>query len=233
LIYRNLTFLKESDIVLQMRSTSGQQGHLRYPLNRLVGSPGTVRVLRVLADGATSSATQIAAAAGLTPQGARLVLDVLQELGIVSAQGSARTQLFSLADVHPFKHAILELFNAERAAWENVVGHLRQRLKKRTGVQAAWLYGSVARGEDTPVSDIDLALLVSSHGVGDKVREDLMPVEDELHVRVSVTALTPADLAALPEDDRWWSEVVRDARVLKGDRPEIEMRGVRKRATAA
>ena len=216
-----------------MRTTSGLQSHLRYPLTRLFGSAGNVRVLRVLSDGLTSSATQIATAAGLTPQGTRLVLDALAALGVVTAKGSARTQLFELAAVHPFRQPILQLFEAERAVWEDLVARLRERLKKRAGVQAAWLYGSVARGEDTPTSDIDVALLVSAPDVGDKVREDLMPIEDELGVRVSVTALTLQDLAARQEADKWWSDVVRDSRVLKGMRPEGAMKSARARPVAA
>ena len=231
--FGNLTFQKESDIVFSVRTPSGQQSHLRYPLSRLFASPGNVRVLRVLADGLATSVTQIASAAGLTPQGARLVLDGLAAQGIVTAQGSARTQLFGLADVHPFRHPLLDLFKVERAVWEDLVARLRERFKRRAGVQAAWLYGSVARGEDTPASDIDLALLVSSPGVGDKIRGDLIPIEDEWRVRVSVTALTSQDLAAVQDGDPWWCNVVRDARVLKGGRPEVEMQGVRARLAAA
>jgi predicted nucleotidyltransferase len=221
----------ESHIVSAMRIPSGQQSHLRYPLTRLFGSPGNVRVLRVLADGLASSATQVALAAGLTPQGARLVLDVLAAQGVAIAKGSSRTQLFELASVHPFRQA-LELFKAERAVWEDLVARLRERLDKRAGVRAAWLYGSVARGEDTPASDIDLALLVSSPAVSEKVRADLMPIEDAMNVHVSVTALTPQDLAAVRAGDKWWSDVVRDARVLKGGRPEAEMKRVRVRLAA-
>ncbi len=207
-----------------MRTASGKQSHLRYPLTRLLGSPGNVRVLRVLADGLLSSATQIASAAGLTPQGTRLVLDVLTAQSVVTIKGSARTQLFELAAAHPYRPAILELFKAESAGWENVVLRLRDQLNQQPGVKAAWLYGSVARGEDTPASDIDLALLVTSPKVGDKAREDLMSIEDKLKVRVSVTALTTQDLAALDEGNIWWSDVVRDARVLKGVRPEGAMK---------
>jgi predicted nucleotidyltransferase len=192
-----------------------------------------VRVLRVLADGLASSATQIASAAGLTPQGARLVLDVLASQSIVSVKGSARTQLFELAAIHPFRDPILALFKAEAATWEDLVARLRERLKNRPSVHAAWLYGSVARGEDTPASDIDVALLVSSAEVGDKVREAIMPIENELKVHVSITALTAQDLAGLRDGDKWWSDVVRDSRVLKGGRPEIEMKKARARLVTA
>jgi predicted nucleotidyltransferase len=223
-----LTFQKESYIVFNMRTASGPQSHLRYPLTRLFGSPGNVRVLRVLAEGLSSSATQIASAAGLTPQGVRLILDVLVAQNVVTVKGSARTQLFELTAVHPYRHAILQLFKVESAAWEDAVTGLRDRLHQLPGVKAAWLYGSVARGEDTPASDIDLALLVTSPRVGDKAREDLIPIEDKLKVRISVTALTAQDLAALDEGDIWWSDVVRDARVLKGVRPEGAMKTARR-----
>jgi predicted nucleotidyltransferase len=216
-----------------MRSASGLQSHLRYPLTRLFGSPGNVRVLRVLADGLASSATQIASGAGLTPQGTRLVLDALATQGIVTAKGSARTRLFELASVHPFRQPVLELFAAERAVSDGVVARLRERLAKHAGVRAAWLYGSVARGEDTPASDIDVALLVSSSVVGDQVRDDLLTLEDESMVRVSVTALTLHDLATLRVGDKWWADVVRDARVLKGDRPEVEFKRARARRAVA
>lgn len=41
-----------------------------------------------------------------------------------------------------------------------------------------------------------------------------MPLEDMQQIPISLTALTARDLAALPEDDPWWANVVRDGRVL-------------------
>ena len=60
-----------------------------------------------------------------------------------------------------------------------------------------------------------------------------MPIEDELNVHVSVTALTAQDLAALQDGDPWWSDLVGDARVLKGGRPETELKGARLRLAVA
>jgi hypothetical protein len=39
-------------------------------------------------------------------------------------------------------------------------------------------------------------------------------------VHISLTALTPKELAALPDEDRWSPDGVRDARLLKGSAPE-------------
>jgi predicted ArsR family transcriptional regulator len=65
---------------------SQTQSHLRHPLTALLGSVGHVRVLRALAsDRVPQSAPQLAAAAGLTPQGTRGVLDVLARQRLVKA----------------------------------------------------------------------------------------------------------------------------------------------------
>jgi predicted nucleotidyltransferase len=58
--------------------------------------------------------------------------------------------------VRPFRQPILDLINAEYAAWEALVERIRSQLAKHDQVQAGWLYGSVARGDDTPASDIDM-----------------------------------------------------------------------------
>lgn len=209
-----------------MPAPSQAQSHVRYPLTSIVGSAGNVRVLRALASGESpQSAPQLARLTGLTPQGARLVLTTLAGQQLVKVHGSGRAQLYALNQSHPFAGALAALFQEEERRWERLLAAVRETLGRRgTAVRAAWLYGSVARGEDTPRSDLDLALLVSTQAVADQIREDLMPIEDEQQVHISVTALTPKELVALRDDDPWWSEVVRDARVLKGSAPESAKR---------
>jgi len=209
-----------------MPAPSQAQSHIRYPLTSILGNAGNVRVLRALvSDTSPQSAPHLARLAGLTPPGTRLVLDALARQRLVKVHGSGRAQLYALNPSHPFADALAALFREEQQRWEALLVSIREVLVKRgTAVGAAWLYGSVARGEDTPGSDLDIALLVRSHAVADQVREDLMPLEDGQHLRISLIALTPKELAALPDSDRWWSEVVRDARVLKGPAPDLAKR---------
>ena len=201
---------------------SQTQSHLRHPLTALLGSAGNVRVLRALAtDRAPQSAPQLAATAGLTPQGTRGVLDVLARQRLVKAHGSGRTQLYELNTAHPLALSLAALFQHEQSRWDALMSAIRDVLARHgAAVSAAWLYGSVARGDDSPASDVDIALVIRSHAVADQVREALMPLEDAQHFRVSLTALTSKELAALPEDDPWWANVVRDGRVLKGAAPD-------------
>jgi predicted nucleotidyltransferase len=209
---------------------SRAQSHVRFPLTSIFGSAGNVRVLRALAaDRSLQSVPQLSHVSGLSPQGVRLVLDTLARQQLVKSHGAARARLYALDESHPFSGALVSLFHEEQQRWERLLATIRERLAER-GVRAAWLYGSVARGEDTPRSDLDIALLVSSGGVADHVREDLTSLENEQQVHISLTALTPKELAALPDDDRWWSDVVRDARVLKGSAPEAAKRHAAKAA---
>ena len=205
---------------------SQAQSHVRYPLTSIIGSAGNVRALRALvSDPSPQSAPQLARQIGLSPQGTRLILIALAEQQLVKVHGSGRSQLYALNPSHPFAGALVTLFREEQQRWESLLRVIRDTLGQRgAGVRAAWLYGSVARGEDTPHSDLDIALLVSAPSITDKVREDMMPIEDEQQVHISMTALTPEELAALPDDDPWWSDVVRDARVLKGPAPEAAKR---------
>lgn len=204
-----------------MPVASRPQSHLRHPLTALLGSAGHVRILRALAtDRAPQSAPQLAAAAGLTPQGTRGVLDVLAGQRLVKAHGSGRTRLYELNPAHPLASSLAALFLDEQDRWDALLNSIRDVFGRHSAVSAAWLYGSVARGEDAAGSDMDIAVVVRSPSVGDQVREALMPLEDAQQIRISLTALTAEDLAALPDDDPWWVNVLREGRVLKGAAPD-------------
>lgn len=205
-----------------MPSLSKAQSHLRHPLNAALASAGHVRVLRALvaAGQAPQSAPQLAVASGLTPPGTRGVLESLAAQGLLVVHGAGRAQLYALSLRHPTSAALVALFTAEGARWASALVALRAALAAQgSGVVAAWLYGSAARGEDTADSDVDIAAVVESTAVAEALRTALMAVEDVHQVRVSLTALLPAELLAVPVDDRWWQGVVNDARVLQGPAP--------------
>ena len=59
-------------------------------------------------------------------------------------------------------------------------------------LQAAWVYGSVAKQTDTAQSDIDVMLIGENLPLG-KVLELLVPLETQLGRRISPTCYTPAE----------------------------------------
>lgn len=204
---------------------SRPQSHLRFPLTQLFASGGHVRVLRALiAYGAPLSVAQLAADCGLSTRGTRFVLESLVSQGMVSVLGQPRSQLYSVAQQHPLAGALNALFQHERGRWETVQDALRQALASWKEVRSGWLYGSVARGEDGPHSDVDVLLVMKENGIeaSNRVRDAVQALGDTLSMHFSTVILTPEELAATHEGGPWWSDVVRDAKVLKGLSPAKE-----------
>ena len=118
------------------------QSHLRFPLTRLLGSNGNIRVLRaLLAYGAPLSTVQLARDTGLTRQGVLLVVEGLVGQGLVTVFGQPRSQLFSVVQEHPFAAALKAIFEQERNLWDALQQTLRDSLQAHPAVRSAWLYG--------------------------------------------------------------------------------------------
>jgi predicted nucleotidyltransferase len=199
------------------------QSHLRFPLTRLLANGGSVRVLRaMMLYGAPLSASQIAQDTGLTPQGVRLTLNSLAGQQVVTLLGSSRSQLFEINARHPLTSALKRLFKEEQEHWESIMQSLQSAFRKIANIEAAWYYGSVARAEDGPESDLDIAIIVTGGSVDDtveSVRLALRELEDSSAVNCSVVGVALGDVPALARENTWWQAVARDAKVIKGATP--------------
>jgi len=117
--------------------------------------------------------------------------------------------------------AVASLFTAERAQWESFLTSLREVLAKQPDVVGAWLYGSVARGDDKPESDVDIAVLLERGRQSEHVQDDFSALERQLNASFSIITLKRQELAKV--DLSWWRSLVAEALVLKGRRPEEEL----------
>lgn len=193
------------------------QSHLRFPLDGILGNTGNVRVLRALwTHGGALSATQLANETRMTPQGVRLVLDALQAYDVIEVLGQDRSQLYQRRTEHPWAGPLQALFWTEREQWDNLLTTVRQALEGNDAVVAAWLYGSVARGEDRPRSDVDFAVLLKSAAAESKVRDAFELIQHKLYARFSVVCVTEAELKAGKVGTDWWGNVLREGMQLKG-----------------
>lgn len=152
----------------------------------------------------------------MTLPGVLKVLDNLIAQGAVEVHGAGRSRVFR-ATTSPQIEDMKVAFAHERTEWERFLRVLRATLAKRREVLAAWLYGSVARGDDGPDSDVDLAILVRNESAADRVRDCLHELERSLRAHFSVVAITPKDLRTV--DPTLWTAIVRDGRALKGSEP--------------
>ncbi|MDB5856215.1 MAG: hypothetical protein JWR22_4256 [Herminiimonas sp.] len=208
-----------------MRPLASTESHVRFPLSLLFSGPGAVRVLRIFAlQQQPISLPSVQGQAKLSRNGAALILHNLTTLRVVQVFGSGRTQLYQLDPGYPLAGALRALFVTENQQWTELLQAVRRVLEDQPKVKAAWYFGSVARGEDTPRSDFDIGLVVPDDRqvdiLTDSVREALQPIGERFFVAFSVIGLSDSDVVRLHrQQDEWWRASTHDARTLKGANP--------------
>lgn len=206
-------------------ASHGRQGALRYPLTSILGGNANIRTLRELfRHGGELSAPSLVGRTGLAKASVRQSLGQLQELRVIESVGLRRTKLFRIRRAHPFFEQLTALFQAERDRFENIIKAIGEAADHFDGILAVWLYGSVSRGEDRANSDVDVAIVVRRGDVAEiekSFRAQLANPGEEFDFAVSVVAIDTDDVLRLSgEVDRWWANLVKDALVIRGERPE-------------
>ena len=202
------------------------KSHFRNPLEVLLNSVGALRVLRVLAShGGALPASALVDQTRLTRSVVHHTLKALTEEGIIQTMGRARSVLYQFDGLHPLASALQALFEAETQRADRVLEAIRTTADRLApSVLAAWLFGSVARGEDTSRSDLDVAIVVDQEPADDlthRVADELAPVEAAERVVISVVGLSRSDLLRLPSlNPQFWASLRQDAVVLTGPGPE-------------
>lgn len=192
----------------------------------MFGVDSNVRVLRVLArHGGLLASSDIGRRAELSKSSTRLGLLSLENTGIVSAEGSGYNRLYRLNTQHYLSADIERLFAAEDRRFAAIIETVATSPGDRKAlVKSLWIYGSVARGQDRRGSDLDIGVVAEAGdlaGVVDTVRHSLDIHSKHLGFAPSVVGLDMQDVGRLARDgDPWWSNVIEEAIVLVGRRPE-------------
>lgn len=220
-----------------MRTPATPQSVARYPLNAILAAEGNVRVLRELfRHGGELAAPAIASRVRMSAQQVRQILVLLQDLGIVEGVGTGRYFSYRVRRSHPLFPALDTLFQAEEERFARLLDAIRDAaFSGSPSPHAVWLYGSVARGEDTAHSDVDVAVVVEEADLDTVLgtfREGLHESEEKLDAHVSVVGISPDDVRRLSTGDPWWVSVTEDALTLFGPDPEVLARRLRRRASS-
>ncbi|MFP3948713.1 MAG: hypothetical protein ACLFWG_08275 [Longimicrobiales bacterium] len=192
-----------------MRTPNAPVSYLRHPTSTLLATPGSVRVLRELLEADTPLAVRVLAErTGLSAQAVRNTLAALGTGGMVEELGEGRSRLYRADVSHPLYLPLGSLFRAEAERFETIVDGLADAVRNLTPAPlGAWIYGSVARGEDSPEEDLELALVSADEDVETPVtrlREMIGPLQDVQRIWVSIVGLSPSDVRRLAGTDRWW-----------------------------
>ena len=147
-----------------------------YSIEQVLGSRSKVRVLRELvALSVPQNAAQIAARTGLTRPAVGTVLAEFAAMGLVSTTpvGNARVHWLVRENAY-VQHLVEVVFRFESGVPDMLVADLRRTFAG--AAEAVVLFGSYARGEQGPASDIDV-VLVTADEAGKTALDELVARE--------------------------------------------------------
>ncbi len=105
------------------------------------------------------SGREVARRAGVSHPTAAAVLGVLLEQGIVTVKWMPRAAHYELNRRHVLNRRLRDLFAWEGSAFERLLADLSRRIATEVpAARAAFVFGSAARGEMGPDSDVDVAV---------------------------------------------------------------------------
>jgi predicted nucleotidyltransferase len=194
-----------------------------HPLDDLLGSQARLRILRYLCTaGGEHTGREIARAIGMGETPTHRALKELSDTLIVLYRVAGRAHYYRLNERHILVNRVLRpLFASEMAQREAAVAELLADVD--VPLDAALIYGSVARGEDDWRSDLDVLLVTDTAKDAQRAAERIWQRDSDLLRRygvISVRALSRDELAArVRRGERWLVEALQDGVAVRGSLP--------------
>lgn len=194
---------------------------LSHALDDILGPHSKISVLRVLFSQDGLSGREVARRAGLSPRAASLALTQLVGAGILSRHPVGNTHQFSICRKRHLVSAALSVLFQEETTLAETMGHHILRTIGRDRCVSVAIFGSYARGEAGPQSDLDVLVLLSGSSRTAKVKEDLQKSAAGFHdlfgLHLAPYVVTTAEFSdRLKKGDKLMKSMVREARVVSG-----------------
>jgi predicted nucleotidyltransferase len=143
-------------------------------LDTLLGSPTRVRILRTLTRFPDRGFTgrELARACGTSPSQTNAALKSLQDSGVIFREVAGRSHVWRLAKEHVLRDVLVRTFQGEADSSRALKLELEGMLRPLP-VRRALLFGSVARGDSRPASDVDLFVQVGTRAEKEAVENAL------------------------------------------------------------
>jgi predicted nucleotidyltransferase len=194
-------------------------------LDHVLGTGAKVDLLRALAQLDTpTSGREAERLAGVAHGSARKALSELVAVGVLKLTTTPGTYLYEINRDHDFVPHLETLFRAEAARHAAVRDEVRDAIRKldlKQKVVSVIVFGSAARGDTTPESDLDLLVLVKDAADSNAARDLVEAVSDRLRARygarLSALVLTVSEARARHEQgDPLMRNIVAEGRTLTG-----------------
>ncbi|MHC2362762.1 nucleotidyltransferase domain-containing protein [Rhizobium leguminosarum] len=199
---------------------------LRFPLSTILGNETHVRVMRELSlHGGQLSVGNLINRTKISRPPILASLATLASFQIVTESGTGYARLFSLNRGSPFSTPMQALFETEERRFTDILAAVKECTSLfGDKVVAAWVFGSVARGEDNASSDLDVALIADApdiEAIQNGSIDFLAAKGKELSFAPSINTLSITDLKRLRQSgDPLWQAFLNEGLVVLGPRPE-------------
>lgn len=146
------------------------------PLDNILNNATKVRILRFLCRGGGEwTGRRLASYLSLNPVTAHRALRELYQATVLNFRRVGNSFVYSLRDGHLLVEMLRACFEQEATARQRLSEILQKKLGSvlRRQIITAALYGSTARGDERPTSDLDLLIVVSSAEAKPQVEQAL------------------------------------------------------------
>jgi len=151
---------------------------MRYkdPLDKILGQKSKVKALRYLVNyNREVSIRELAREIKLVPANVSVILKELEAEGVLRSKKIGRSLVFSLNDKHYITaRLIAPLFNKEKTAKQALAKVILKNIKFQ--FESIIIFGSVARGTEDPVSDIDLVIIIRNEKKTEEVEKFILQI---------------------------------------------------------
>lgn len=146
----------------------------RDELDDLLGSAIRVKALRVLTRFPEKGFTgrELARICESSPSQINAALESLRDSGVAFREIAGRSHVWRLAREHVLREVLIHMFKAEADSFRILKAEIESLLRPLP-VKRAFLFGSVARGEERSTGDIDLYVQVESKAQKESVEAAL------------------------------------------------------------
>lgn len=202
-----------------MRPIKTDRNYVRYPLDELLGTQASVRILRLLAEEIKGpiGAPEAAEHTGMTEAGARRALQRLAKTGFIQRLGGARSQKFMLRESDQLATSLAALFRAEQDRYQDLISKLREIFGGLTEIQTAWIDEPPTKAGQ-PLSIGILADSKSLIYLRDQIRQRIITTEGEFDLTIEIHAFSRADVP----DVNWDSTTLLAGFIIpEKDSPEL------------
>lgn len=190
-------------------------------IDHVLGNRSKIRILRFLArETAESSIRDIAKAVRIAPNNVARSLNDLKQEGILKIKRTGRSHIYSLNRDNVFvSKALVPFFDFEK----NIFARLSEELSAAISFpyESIILFGSMARGDERPKSDIDIAVIIGNRKDKPRAENELTSIGPSLAKNFG-NQLSPAVFSAdefrgmYAKNKPLALEIYRQGRVLSG-----------------